>query len=112
MECQTSFKGNPKFEGGFYIMIKVFSDGSNCKIEEGLNYMRINAVVHLRLGEKLNFIDGIQLIDGTFIQNMQYEMDAEIPTPGELAEKFKQFGAVCYYENAESKETKKISKVV
>jgi len=79
-------------------MNKVFKDGSKCIFEEGEKAMRINNIIHLRLGKGLNFIDGIRLVDGTFIQNMQYEMDVGIPTPGEIAEKLSQFGAICYYD--------------
>lgn len=87
-------------------MIKVFEDGSRCIFDEGEKFMSINGIIHLRLGKKLNFIDGIRLVDGTFIQNMQYEMAADIPTPGELAEELKEFGATCNYEDKERKKKK------
>lgn len=78
-------------------IIKVFKDGSKCIVDEGNKPMMVGEIINLRLGEGLNFIDGIRLVDGTFIQNMQYDMKASIPTPGELAEKFSQFGAICHY---------------
>jgi len=74
-------------------MIEVFKDGSRCIVEKDGN----NKVICLRLGKKLNFVYGMRLVDGTLIQNMQYELDAEIPTPGELADKLKDFGATCEY---------------
>lgn len=64
-------------------MIKNFADGSRCIVEECNGYQ----VLHIRLGFDLNFIDKLVLVDGTIIQNMQYEINATIPTPLELVQK-------------------------
>ena len=66
-------------------MIKTYKDGSR-GIVEHVSY----EVNHIRLGKDLNFIDKLILTDGTVIQNMQYELNAEVPTPTQLAQMLKQ----------------------
>lgn len=40
--------------------------------------------LHCRFGKELNFIEYICLTDGTKIVNMNYELNAKIPTDKEL----------------------------
>lgn len=73
-------------------MIKTFKDGSKCIVDE----FQGREIIHIRLGFNLNFIDKLVLTDGTIIQNMQYELKAQIPTPSELVTKLKQQDESCY----------------
>jgi hypothetical protein len=67
--------------GRFYSLFnKKFKDGSICIVEKINN----RHIIHIRLGFKLNFIDKLVLVDGTIIQNMQYELNAKIPPPSQL----------------------------
>ena len=57
-----------------------------------------NGIKHIRMGWKNGFIKGVILNDDTIIQNMQYSLNAKIPTDEELDKIDK--------ENMESKEGK------
>lgn len=43
-----------------------------------------NGIKHIRMGWENDFIDKIILTDGTILQNMQFRLDAKIPTDEEL----------------------------
>lgn len=73
-------------------MLKTFEDGSRCIVEE----INGRQIIHIRLGFNLNFIDKLILTDGTIIQNMQYELNAEQPTPSQLIQRLKQPDESCY----------------
>lgn len=73
-------------------MVKTFKDGSRCIVEDINGY----EVIHIRLGKALNFIDKLILTDGTIVQNMQYELSAERPTPNQLIQRLKQPDETCF----------------
>lgn len=64
-------------------MIKEFEEGSR----EIVEVSKGKQIIHLRLGKSLNFVEQLLLVDGTIIQNMQYELDAQVPCPNELLER-------------------------
>lgn len=79
--------------GRFYgLFNKNFKNGSICIAEKTNN----RQIIHVRLGFKLNFIDKLILIDGTIIQNMQYELNAKIPPPSQLLKILKEPDETCY----------------
>ena len=63
---------------------------SELKLTKQRETMKKDEVIDIRLGRTLNFIDKLIFVDGTIIQNMQYELNAEQPNPNQLIKRLKQ----------------------
>lgn len=73
-------------------LLKKYSDGSKHIVETDELNFKFKESHHIRFGKQFDYIEGIILVNGIYLLNMQYDPKAEVPETPKLQRLFTTIG--------------------